>query len=122
MSSESLKTYTTQMVLNENLNRHGSLFGGHLMAWMDLAAAIHAGKTMKKNCVTVLVNDIVFKTPAHLGDVIQLECWEVVRGRTSITIGVRVTKSNLEVDNVDIATSSFKFVAVDENGKSIEWH
>lgn len=117
-----MKTYTTQMVLSENLNRHGSLFGGHLMAWMDLAAAIHAGRTMKRNCVTILVTDLLFKVPSHLGDIITFECYEIARGRASLTVGIKVTKSNLEVEDVEIASSSFKFVAVDENGKSVVWN
>jgi len=120
--SEAVKTYTTQMVLSANLNRHGSLFGGDLMAWMDLAAAIHAGKIMKKNCVTLLVDNILFKTPSHLGDIITFECVEIARGRTSLTVGIKVTKSNLEVEDVEIASSSFKFVAVDESGKSVAWN
>jgi acyl-CoA hydrolase len=108
---------TKQMVLNEDLNRHGSLFGGKMMAWMDLAAAIHAAETMQMNCVTVKVNEIVFKAPAHLGDIITFECWEESRGNTSLTIGIKATKSNLKEKNIEIATSSFKFVAIGDDGK-----
>lgn len=111
------KSQTKQMVLNEHLNRHGSLFGGQMMAWMDLAAAIHAAETMNMNCVTVKVNEIVFKVPAHLGDIVTFDCWEVARGSTSLTIGIRASKSNLKEKDVEIATSEFKFVAIGDDGK-----
>ena len=105
------------MVLSGDLNRHGTLFGGRLMEWMDIAAAMHSAEIMNMNCVTVLANAIVFKSPAHLGDIITFEAWEETRGKTSLTVGIKVTKSNLKEKNIEIATSSFKFVAIGEDGK-----
>ena len=110
-------SYTKHMVLYEHLNRHGSLFGGILMSWMDIAAAIHAGETMNMNCVTVRVDELIFKVPVRLGDIVTFECSEHSRGRTSLTVFIRVTKSNLTEKDVEVATSNFKFVAVDEEGK-----
>ena len=99
------------MVLSGHLNRHGTLFGGQMMSWMDISAAMHAAEIMNMNCVTVKANEIVFKAPAHLGDIITFEAWELERGTTSLTVGIRVTKSNLKEKDIEIATSSFKFVA-----------
>lgn len=106
------------MVLSEHLNRHGSLFGGQMMAWMDIAAAIHAAEIMRMNCVTVKASEIIFKTPVHLGDIVTFECYEMARGNTSLTVGITVTKTNLEERDVEVASSNFKFVAIDENGKA----
>lgn len=118
-----MKTYTKQMVLSEHLNRHGSLFGGQMMAWMDIASAIHAAEIMQMNCVTVKADEIVFKTPVSLGDIVTFECCEVERGITSLTVGIKVTKSNLQDKDIDVASSKFKFVAVDDNGRpSDEWN
>lgn len=118
-----MKTYSKQMVLSGDLNRHGTLFGGQMMAWMDIAAAMHAAEIMNMNCVTVKANEIIFKTPARLGDICTFECWELERGSTSLTVGIRVTKSNLTEKNVEIASSSFKFVAIGEDGKpSSAWN
>ena len=111
------RSQTKQMVLNEHLNKHGTLFGGQMMAWMDLAAAIHAAETMMMNCVTVKVNEIVFNKPAVLGDIITFDCWEVERGTTSLTIGIEATKMQSDYSIVVIATSKFKFVAIGEDGK-----
>jgi acyl-CoA thioesterase YciA len=118
-----IKTHSKQMVLSGDLNRHGTLFGGQMMAWMDIAAAMHAAEIMNMNCVTVLANAIVFKAPAILGDICTFECWELERGSTSLTVGIKVTKSNLKEKNVEIATSSFKFVAIGDDGKpSSSWN
>lgn len=117
------KSYTKHMVLYEHLNRHGSLFGGVLMSWMDIAAAIHAGEIMQMNCVTVRVDELIFKVPVKLGDIVTFECVEVSRGRTSLTVGIKVTKTNLTEKDVEVATSNFKFVAVDQDGKpSDKWN
>lgn len=110
-------TYTKQMVLASDLNRHGTLFGGVLMSWMDLAAAIHSAEIMQMNCVTAKVNEIVFHVPATLGDIITFTCWEAERGNTSLTVGIKATKTNLKEKDVEIATSSFKFVALGEDDK-----
>ena len=112
-----MKTYSKQMVLYGHLNRHGTLFGGQMMSWMDISAAMHAAEIMNMNCVTVKASEIIFKQPAVLGDIITFEAWEIERGTTSLTVGIKVTKSNLNDKNVEIATSSFKFVAIGADGK-----
>ena len=118
-----MKTYTKQMVLSEHLNRHGNLFGGQMMAWMDIASAIHAAEIMNMNCVTVKADEIIFKVPVILGDIVTFECSEFERGNTSLTVSINVTKSNLQDKNVEVASSKFKFVAIDENGRpSSEWN
>lgn len=123
MQQMKIYTHTKQMVLSEHLNRHGNLFGGQMMAWMDIASAIHAAEIMNMNCVTVKADEIIFKVPVILGDIVTFECYEVERGNTSLTVGIKVTKSNLEEKNIEVASSKFKFVAVDKNGKpSSEWN
>ena len=93
------------------------------MAWMDIAAAIHSAELMKMNCVTVKADEIIFKVPVELGDIVTFECDELKRGNTSLAVSIVVTKSNLIETNVEVATSIFTFVAVDENGKpSSKWN
>ena len=117
------KTYTKQMVLSEHLNRHGNLFGGQMMSWMDIASAIHAAKTMNMNCVTVKVSEILFKVLVTLGDIVTFECSELNRGNTSLTIHIIATKNNLEEKDVEVATADFTFVAIDKEGQpSNEWN
>ena len=100
------------MVMHEHLNRRGKLFGGQMMAWMDIASAIAANNVLKMDCVTVAVDRIEFLIPVELGDILVFNCKEVARGRTSITIGIEVLKD----ENI-VAKSNFKFVAIDKEGR-----
>lgn len=111
------KTQSKQMVLYEHLNRHGNLFGGQMMAWMDIAAAMCATEIMQMNCVTVKAEEIIFKVPVKLGDILNFECEEFCRGRTSLTISIKVSKVNPGENDIEVATSNFKFVGIDEDGK-----
>lgn len=97
--------------MHEHLNRRGKLFGGQMMAWMDIASAICASDVLQMDCVTVVAERIEFLVPVELGDILIFQCEEIKRGRTSITIGIEVLMKNQLV-----AQSSFKFVAVDEEG------
>ncbi|NIT37083.1 MAG: acyl-CoA thioesterase [candidate division Zixibacteria bacterium] len=118
-----MKTITKQTVLSEHLNRHGSLFGGQMMAWMDLAAAICANEIMNMNSVTIAVDRIEFLKAVYLGDVVTFEVEEKTRGRTSLTLHVAVYKSNVDEKMVEVARSNFKFVAIGDNGRpSNEWN
>ena len=118
-----MKSITKQMVMHEHLNRRGDLFGGQMMAWMDIAAAIHAFEITNMSCVTVAVDRIEFLLPVNLGDLVIFHVTEKIRGVTSITMDVVAYKSNLEEKMVEVARSNFKFVALDENGNpSSEWN
>ncbi len=107
-----MKTVTKQMVMHEHLNRRGTLFGGQMMSWMDIASAICASDVLQMDCVTVVADRIEFLVPVELGDILSFDCEEIARGRTSITIGIEVMKADKLV-----AKSSFKFVAIDKEGK-----
>lgn len=111
-----MKSVTKQLVMHEHLNRRGDLFGGQMMSWMDIAAAIHAYEITNMECVTVAVDRIEFILPVSLGDLVTFEVREKERGKTSITLDVVVFKSNLKDKMIEVAKSNFKFVAIDEEG------
>lgn len=118
-----MKSITKQLVMHEHLNRHGKLFGGQMMAWMDIAAAILAYETTNMDCVTIAVDRIEFLKPVNLGDLVTFEVTEKERGNTSITLNVVAYKSNLDYKMVEVARSNFKFVAIDSEGRpSSEWN
>lgn len=109
--------------MNTHLNRHGTLFGGQIMSWMDIAAAIHSYEITKMNTVTVAVDRIEFLLPVNLGDLVTFKVTEKERGSTSITVHVVAYKSNLKEEMIEVARSNFKFVAIDDNGKpSSKWN
>lgn len=118
-----MKSVTKQLVMHEHLNRRGNLFGGQMMSWMDVAAAIHAYEITNMACVTVAVDRIEFLLPVNIGDLVTFAVTEEERGTTSITMDVVVYKSNLREKMVEVARSNFKFVALDEDGNpSSEWN
>lgn len=112
---------TTKVVLPNDTNQLSNLFGGQLLAWMDEIAAVSAHRHCRRVVVTVAINNVSFKSPIKLGDIVTLEA-KVSRAFTSsmeIFIDVFVedritgvkTKSNEAIYN---------FVAVDQNGSPIE--
>ena len=58
---------TTHIVQPPDSNFHGTLFGGRIMAWMDMAAAISASRHCRESCVTVAVDDLVFERAIRVG-------------------------------------------------------
>lgn len=118
-----MKSVTKQLVMHEHLNRRGDLFGGQMMSWMDIAAAIHAYEVTNMQCVTVAVDRIEFLLPVTLGDLVTFEVTEKERGTTSITLKVIAYKSNLKDKMIEVARSNFKFVAIDDEGRpSSKWN
>lgn len=118
-----MKSVTKQLVMHEHLNRRGDLFGGQMMAWMDIAAAIHAYEVTNMDCVTVAVDGMEFLLPVSLGDLVTFEVREEKRGQSSITLDVIAYRSDLVDKMVEVARSNFKFVAIDEEGRpSDRWN
>lgn len=107
-------------VFPDNLNYAGTLFGGKLLAEMDLAAANSARRllygTAFNGMVTVHLSEVDFINPAHLGDIIQLSTFIVKLGNSSITVGVRAESENMEGSKQIICTAQFVMVAL-KDGK-----
>ncbi len=107
--------YTRKWVKPEDLNAHGTLFGGSLLRWIDEEAAIYAIIQLGTNgCVTKYMSEINFINSARQGDIVELGIKATHFGRTSITLACEVRnkitqKSILTVDKI-------VFVSVDENG------
>ena len=97
-------------------NHTGDIFGGWIMAQVDLAGAVPAMRIAKGRVATVAVNSFVFKQPVFVGDIVSLYA-EVVRvGRTSITVSVEVYAQHRASDaGVKVTEAVLTYVAVDEN-------
>jgi len=109
-----------QMVLPTDTNRLGNLLGGQLMQWIDIAAAIAASRHTNRVCVTASVDELNFHHPILQGDVVTLQASVNRVFRTSLEIGVRVTKENLLTgEKVYTNTAYLTFVAIDEHGKPV---
>jgi acyl-CoA thioesterase YciA len=103
--------------LPRDANQNGDIFGGWIMAQVDIAGSVAAVRLARGRVATVAVNSFVFKQPVFVGDLVSLYA-EVVRvGRTSITVAVEVyAQRRPERDEVvKVTEATLTYVAVDEN-------
>ena len=112
---------TSKIVLPNDTNTLGNLFGGELLAWVDATAAISAQKFCRRVVVTASVNNVSFNHPIKLADVVTLEA-KVSRSFTSsMEVYVDVFVENHMMGTKEICTSAiYNFVAIDQYGGPIE--
>jgi acyl-CoA hydrolase len=114
-------TIMTEMVLPNDTNTLNNLMGGRLMHWMDIVAAIAAQKHCNRIVVTASADNISFKQPINLGNVVTLRSQVTRAFNSSMEVFIEVTAEDIPA-NKKIMThrAFFTFVAVDQNGKPIE--
>jgi acyl-CoA hydrolase len=114
-------TIMTEMVLPNDTNTLNNLMGGRLMHWMDIVAAIAAQKHCNRIVVTASADNISFKEPINLGNVVTLRSQVTRAFNSSMEVFIEVTAEDIPA-NKKIMThrAFFTFVAVDQNGKPIE--
>src|SRR4029078_9089401 len=98
-------------------NHRGDIFGGWIMAQVDLAGAVPAMRVAKGRVATVAVNSFVFKQPVFVGDIVSLYADIVRVGRTSITVSVEVYAQHRAAGEagVRVTEAVLTYVAVDDN-------
>jgi acyl-CoA hydrolase len=108
----------TEMVLPQHTNALGGIFGGVVMSWMDIAAAIAAGRHSGRVCVTASVDELHFLRPIRQGNVVNIEAVLTAVHRTSCEVKVEISAENpVSGDRFHTARAFLTFVAVDENGR-----
>lgn len=104
------------IVFPDDLNYAGTLFGGKVLAEMDLTAAKATRRLLYgtdcDGAVTASLDKVDFKAPAHLGDIIELKAIIKKLGRTSIEIYVHVSKENQTGEIETICDATFIFVSL----------
>jgi acyl-CoA thioesterase YciA len=99
-------------------NAAGDVFGGWVMAQMDLAAGIRASERSAGRVVTAAINALSFKLPVKIGDTLELYTDVVKVGRSSMTIEVEAwAQRYLTRNKVKVTDADFVMVAVDTDGK-----
>lgn len=83
-------TEMTEYVLPTHANVFGTVFGGQIMAWVDLCAAVCAQRHAGRPCVTAYLDGMLFKRPVRVGQVVRLRAQLVATFRTSMEIEVSV--------------------------------
>jgi acyl-CoA hydrolase len=83
-------TEMLEYVLPQHANLYGTVFGGQVMAWVDLCGVICAQRHAGRPCVTVFVDDLLFKRPVRIGQVVRLRAQMTAAFGTSMEIEVSV--------------------------------
>ncbi len=114
-------TIMTEMVLPNDTNTLHNLMGGRLMHWMDIVAAIAAQKHCNRIVVTASADNISFKEPINLGNVVTLRSQVTRAFNSSMEVFIEVTAEDIPASKkIMTHRAFFTFVAVDQNGKPIE--
>jgi acyl-CoA thioesterase YciA len=97
-------------------NHTGDIFGGWIMAQVDLAGAVPAMRVARGRVATVAVNSFVFKQPVFVGDIVSLYTDIVRVGRTSITVSVEVYAQHRAAGDTaaKVTEAVLTYVAVDD--------
>ena len=103
-------------------NANGDIFGGWVMAQVDLAGSVLPARHVQGRMATVAVNEFIFKQPVRVGDILSFYA-EVTRvGRTSVTVKVEVFAERFRSQGryIKVTEASVTYVAIDDNGRPRE--
>ncbi len=112
------ETKMVEYVLPQHANALGNVFGGQIMAWVDLCGAISAQRYTGSMCVTAFVDDLKFHNPVKVGEVVRLSARVSAAFRTSIEIEIDVEGEDSRSGRTwPCVHARLTFVAIDGDGK-----
>lgn len=105
------------MPMPADANVHGDVFGGWIMAQVDIAGALPAVRRANGRVGTVAVNSFVFKQPVFVGDLLSFYSKIIKTGTSSITVNVEVyaERNRLQAETVKVTEATLTYVAVGED-------
>ncbi len=100
-------------------NANGDIFGGWVMAQVDLAGAVLPARHARGRFATVAGNEVIFKQPVRVGDILSFFSRVVKLGNTSITVSVEVfaERWNEQGQYIKVTQATLTYVAIDKDGK-----
>jgi acyl-CoA thioesterase YciA len=100
-------------------NGNGDIFGGWVMAQVDLAGAVLPARYVQGRFATVAVNQFIFKQPVRVGDILSFFAHVTRIGNTSITVQVEVFAERFRAQGqyVKVTEASLTYVAIDDEGR-----
>ncbi len=111
----------TELVLPNDTNTLNNLMGGRLMHWMDIVSAISAQKHSNRIVVTASVDNVSFKKPIRLGNVVTLKAQVTRAFSSSMEVAIEVWAEDIPTgERIESNRAFFTFVAVDQMGKPID--
>jgi acyl-CoA thioesterase YciA len=108
------------MPMPADANVHGDVFGGWIMAQVDIAGSVPAARRAAGRVVTIAVNSFIFKQPVFVGDLLSFYADIVKTGTTSITVEVEVyaQRQRLNAEVVKVTEATLVYVATDDARQS----
>ena len=109
------------VLMPKDTNAHGTIFGGVILSYIDIAAAIEARKHTLRKIVTKAMHEVVFVAPVFVGDLVSFYTDLVRIGRTSITVKVIVEADRIShpTQRALVTEAEVVYVAVDENRRPV---
>ena len=111
------RTEQVQILLPEHINGYNRLFGGQLMQWIDVVAAVVARRHSNRNVTTASIDNLQFKAATHVNDTVVLFGQITYVGRTSMEVRVQTYVEGMDGIRRLINRAYFVMVALDENEK-----
>ena len=109
---------TQHYIISRDLNAHGNLFGGTVLAWLDEAGAIYIiDKTGYSNIVTVSMHDVNFRNPGKMGNIVKIYGEIMKKGKSSITVRVDAVNETPGCEKRVIIDCTITYVFLDNSGK-----
>jgi uncharacterized protein (TIGR00369 family) len=110
-----------ELMLPSHSNFSGKIHGGYVLNLMDQIAFACSSKYSGKYCVTASINTVDFLSPIEVGELVTLKARVNYVGRTSMTVGIRVTSENIQTGEKKHCNSSyFVMVAKNDDGSNAE--
>ena len=111
-------THMTEIVLPQHANAVGTAFGGTVMSWIDVCGAVTAHRHCGQIAVTASVDDLHFRAPLRVGDVVVLEAQVNAVFKTSLEVGVIVDREEPSSrKRARCVQARLTFVCIDEEGR-----
>jgi len=104
------------VLLPRDTNSQGTIFGGVILSYIDLAGAVEAGRITSTLFVTKAMKEVVFKEPVRVGEVVSFYASTKRIGRTSITVHVDVEVLREEAE-IHVTEADITFVCIDNAGR-----
>ena len=102
-----------------DVNANGDIFGGWVMAQVDIAGSVLPARVVRGRMATVAVNEFIFKQPVRVGDILSFFARIVRVGKTSITVKVEVyaERYRSQGEYTKVTEAQLTYVAIDDQGK-----
>jgi len=108
----------SRLVMPEDTNMFGNLYGGRLLEWMDNLASITAFKHCRKKIVTGSIDNLFFLSPIKLSFIVNMKSFITYVTKSTMEIEIDVSSEDLITGEKKLTTKAFfTYVAIDDNGK-----